>query len=67
MIKQWEYKVALIFKDLMITKNEKNATIVLENRLNELGNEGWELEDCRFTNIGGLMIFKREKPFSSTS
>ena len=66
MIKRWEYKISLTFKDLMIANNERNAISILENRLNELGDEGWEMMDCRFTNIGGLMIFKREKLLNET-
>ena len=49
---QWEYKV--------VSVSESDA-VLLQNNLNELGEEGWELSERLGNNKHSNLVFKRRK------
>ncbi|HMP92472.1 MAG TPA: DUF4177 domain-containing protein [Phnomibacter sp.] len=64
-MKKFEYKVLEIEAQMYWDRKLKNVR--LEDKMNDLGNEGWELVCAAEYNSGGLLksivfTFKREKP-----
>ena len=58
-MQQWEYKCLRLASITGPSPDPEKSTVLLEEELNALGEEGWELMDLRYQSewIGDLILF----------